>query len=346
MRSRFGNKPCSRRVIESHMQPLGHAALAWSLGQPCGGMNELPQLGRCSLAFPSCSRREQRLDRTRHPSGDRDKRVRRLRIVFCSHERDPVTHSTFTQPASLGLPNSDDHGTLWNMKITDDERKYDNSVRTHRFPFSLPADGFVTKVELSTYDVRKIIHAAYRGINFWTRAPLPLDEMHLDHVWAESRGGPNHLYNIVPTTHDINSSKSGSFDREAVTAVLAIIRLRYGPFVVSGLQRFRTKGPAKVCAAEPSTWWVAKVSRLQGRRLDHLTWLGCASNLELHVERQRFIIAAWLKENGPDWRSLSALLTGSSASNDLCGAVPSVRIVDIVLAWRSVMSAARTRRLV
>jgi hypothetical protein len=44
------------------------------------------------------------------------------------------------------------------------------------------------------------IYEVHKGMCFWTRAPLSADDFALDHVLPKSRGGPDNLFNLVPTS--------------------------------------------------------------------------------------------------------------------------------------------------
>lgn len=100
-------------------------------------------------------------------------------------------------------------------------------------------------MRLSDPDVRMAVYRSFKGICFWTRQPLAFEEMHLDHVWPRVKGGPDNLFNLVPTTQSMNLFKSAAFDPEATTAVLAIIRLRYGPSCLRFLDQLKARAPTQ-----------------------------------------------------------------------------------------------------
>ena len=99
-------------------------------------------------------------------------------------------------------------------------------------PFDFPAEG---EVSLADPLVRRVIHEVYGAVDFWTRAPLALDEMHLDHVYPRALGGPDNVFNLVSTSAPVNIGKSDTFDAVAFVPVLAIIRAVYAPRVLTAL---------------------------------------------------------------------------------------------------------------
>lgn len=101
-------------------------------------------------------------------------------------------------------------------------------------PFDFPVEGRVNPADLLT---RRAIYDAYGGIDFWTRAPLTLREMHLDHVLPRTLGGPDSVFNLVPTRGCLNTDKSDTFDPVAFVPVLAIIRAVYAPRIMLALLR-------------------------------------------------------------------------------------------------------------
>lgn len=103
-------------------------------------------------------------------------------------------------------------------------------------PFDFPAEGEVNSADPL---VRRVIHKAYGAVDFWTRAPLPLAGMQLDHVFPRALGGPNNVFNLVPTSAGMNIGKSDTFDDAAFVPVLAIIRAVYAPRIMPALVRAR-----------------------------------------------------------------------------------------------------------
>lgn len=111
-------------------------------------------------------------------------------------------------------------------------------------PFDFPAEG---EVDPADPLVRHVIHKAYGAVDFWTRALLPLAEMHLDHVYPRALGGPDNVFNLVPTTRAVNIGKSDTFNPAAFVPVLAIIRAVYGPRVMTALARARRLKAKRLC---------------------------------------------------------------------------------------------------
>lgn len=107
-------------------------------------------------------------------------------------------------------------------------------------------------------DVRRVIHEVYGRVDFWTRAPLALGDMVLDHVWPRAKGGPDSAFNLVPTTKPINDAKADCLDREAALAVLALIRTCYGPRVLRRLDRLRGVKPARSAFPGSARIWLLR----------------------------------------------------------------------------------------
>lgn len=83
---------------------------------------------------------------------------------------------------------------------------------------------------LPTYDarLRAALYDAFGGADYYTGSRISLEEMVVDHVVPKILGGPDNLFNYVPTTARINGAKGAKFSPEAARAVLAVIATHYG----------------------------------------------------------------------------------------------------------------------
>ncbi len=96
-----------------------------------------------------------------------------------------------------------------------------------------PSDG---SVSLSDPAVRQAIYEAHRGVDFYTGQPLSVEEMRLDHVFPRSQGGPDSLYNLVPTCARVNGEKAAKVDPSTIGGVLYLVRTIYAPAIIDRLQ--------------------------------------------------------------------------------------------------------------
>lgn len=103
-------------------------------------------------------------------------------------------------------------------------------------PFQFPPSGYVS---LNDPLVRQAIYSTHKGRDFWTRAPLDFKSMVLDHVFPASQGGPNHLWNLVPTHAEVNASKGDRIDPEGTVAVLSILRIYFAPAAARRLAKLK-----------------------------------------------------------------------------------------------------------
>jgi hypothetical protein len=77
--------------------------------------------------------------------------------------------------------------------------------------------------------MRIAIHEAHGGVDYYTREPLPFDEMTLDHIIPRSKNGPDNVFNFVPTSGQENNKKGNSFtakDLETLEEVRTIYGLK------------------------------------------------------------------------------------------------------------------------
>jgi hypothetical protein len=159
------------------------------------------------------------------------------------------------------------------------------------------------EVRLGDEEVRRAIYQAHKGTDFWSRAPLAYDRMHLDHVVPRSRLGSDNVFNLVPTCQPLNGAKSDRYDQTAIVPVLSILRLYFGPKILAKLRLGR--------------WWRVDPRVLLGRmeepRPEALSrFLGTSRKgnwtvLDWFVECRRMEIANhfWGKDTDPGWSDLA-----------------------------------------
>jgi hypothetical protein len=196
---------------------------------------------------------------------------------------------------------------------------------------SFPPEG---AAKISDPFVRAALHRIYGGVCFWTRQPVSLEEMQVDHVWPRSQHGPDNVYNFVPACRVVNAAKRDAVDAEALTPVLAIIRLTYGARVLSEIAAAKRR-----TVAETSVWW-----RVSDRRIRPELEYGLSEQTPalLHgVEEHRRDIAGFLRRSpldealAPDW---SALMVGASTALGLSSAVA---LDEVRCAWLATVIAPR-----
>jgi hypothetical protein len=69
-------------------------------------------------------------------------------------------------------------------------------------------------------DVRRALYTQHRGRDFYTGNRIKFGDMVVDHVLPRALGGPDNLYNYVPTVRSINSSKGKRYDRRETVSIL------------------------------------------------------------------------------------------------------------------------------
>jgi hypothetical protein len=92
------------------------------------------------------------------------------------------------------------------------------------FNFWFPEAGIVN---MQSHAVRKAMHFAHKGVDFWTGRKLSFEHMILDHVWPRSKNGPDNVFNLVPTSGQINCIKRNHLDKEAIIPILYLLRVSY-----------------------------------------------------------------------------------------------------------------------
>lgn len=112
----------------------------------------------------------------------------------------------------------------------------------------LAAFAFPAEAAAPTSDpaMRRALLEAHGGLDYYTRQPLAPGDMVVDHVVPRSLGGPDNVFNYVPTTQPVNGAKGGKFDPLAATAVLSVLRTHYAPKALRAWKR------ATAAAARPA----------------------------------------------------------------------------------------------
>jgi hypothetical protein len=204
---------------------------------------------------------------------------------------------------------------------------------TPPFPFPFPSEG---NVQLGDQCVREAILEVHKGKCFWTRAPIAAEEYVLDHIWPRSLGGPDSLFNLVPTSASLNGIRGNAFDLEAATAILAIVRMVFGPrsLVLLGqkkadLVKQNNKPPRRPWS---DLWWLVDEQLLLSPRKNLLSpdYPGLTNLFEEH----RLEIAASLRKSGGDWHLISDWATANT------GGAP-IQVHCLKNVWRGVVFSIR-----
>lgn len=106
---------------------------------------------------------------------------------------------------------------------------------------SLPQDESY-QLPISNKTLRRAIYDVFGGIDFYSKRPISFEDMVIDHVIPQSLGGPDHIFNYVPSTQDINGKKSNKVDIEGLVPLLYIIKIHFAPKVV---KRFNSLSRSK-----------------------------------------------------------------------------------------------------
>lgn len=90
-------------------------------------------------------------------------------------------------------------------------------------------ENFPLEWNLPTSDkkLRKAIYEAFKGKCFYSQRELTLENMHIDHVIPQSKGGPDNVYNYVLCEKEINLGKRAKLDWVALVPMLGIIRTHF-----------------------------------------------------------------------------------------------------------------------
>lgn len=210
-------------------------------------------------------------------------------------------------------------------KNHDDPRQICDTCATE-IPFNFPEDAHVfLRDPIVRALVRETIYEAHKGVCFWTRSPLSKDGFAIDHVLPISRGGPDNLFNLVPTSKQVNSIRGNALETEAVIACLSIIRMIYGPRALLLLRnKLRNLG-------EPDgDWWRVEANRI---RLPRLVPYAGGDGVIKALEQSRIAIADLVR---PCERWVFAIEFWLSARHIYRGS-----LADIRRAWCSVATATR-----
>lgn len=84
--------------------------------------------------------------------------------------------------------------------------------------------------------LKEAIYEAFEGKDYYTGEEISLREMTVDHIIAKSKGGPNNIFNYVPTVESENKDKGASFIWSREGRALTDVRDIYGPRVVAILE--------------------------------------------------------------------------------------------------------------
>lgn len=87
------------------------------------------------------------------------------------------------------------------------------------------------------YLLRIAIHEAFEGLDFYTDEPLDFLNMSIDHVLPRALGGPDNVFNFVPTSPKNNSKKGHKFTYNDLET-LQIVKEIYGPKVMELLKHY------------------------------------------------------------------------------------------------------------
>lgn len=88
------------------------------------------------------------------------------------------------------------------------------------------------ELKTSNRELRLAIYNAFGGRDFYTGQKISYLDMTIDHIIPKSKGGPNNLFNYVPTSQLINGTKGNLFDEVSAIAVLSIVRTVYAEKVI------------------------------------------------------------------------------------------------------------------
>ncbi len=99
--------------------------------------------------------------------------------------------------------------------------------------FDFPSNaGFLTRESV----MRRAIYEAFDGRDYYTGKKMKFHEMTIDHIIPKSKGGPNNIFNYVPTVAAVNEDKGSSFVWSRESRALSDVRDVYGPKVMAILE--------------------------------------------------------------------------------------------------------------
>ncbi|MGH1467358.1 MAG: HNH endonuclease [Bdellovibrionales bacterium] len=84
--------------------------------------------------------------------------------------------------------------------------------------------------------LKRAVYEAFGGKDYYTGESISIREMTIDHVVPKSKGGPNNIFNYVPTVESVNQEKGASFVWARERKTLSEIRDVYGPKVMELLK--------------------------------------------------------------------------------------------------------------
>ncbi len=139
----------------------------------------------------------------------------------------------------------------WYLANSNSGLKYDPAVQQILSQFLFPSD---SNIAISDLELRQAIYNVFKGKDYYTGQPITFQEMRIDHIVPKSKGGPDNIYNYVPTSARINARKGARFDAMAATAILAMVRTTYAPKVEKAykarLQQIANERAKRIADAE------------------------------------------------------------------------------------------------
>lgn len=105
--------------------------------------------------------------------------------------------------------------------------------------------------------LRRALYDAHSGLDGYSGQPINVTEMHVDHIIPRHLGGPDHVWNYLPTSELTNARKSGKFSPRHALALLYMNIGHYAPRTQRrlGAERIRRPGRAAEVKREfPGLW--------------------------------------------------------------------------------------------
>jgi len=89
--------------------------------------------------------------------------------------------------------------------------------------------------EINTSDplLRKAIHLVFNGRCFYTGRDVPFNEMHIDHIYPQSKGGKNCISNYVLSSQFINSIKNNTVHSSLIKVSIEVVDSFFSEKVVN-----------------------------------------------------------------------------------------------------------------
>ncbi len=105
---------------------------------------------------------------------------------------------------------------------------------------------FPEEAEILTKNLllRHAIFEVYGGKCFYSGKDITMSEMEIDHIIPSCKGGRDNIFNYVPTTKSINSTKNGKFNPEEAMNLLSLVKSEYAHKVMDFMVRHSGKDKA------------------------------------------------------------------------------------------------------